>query len=368
MILRRYIIREVLLTLVTVFGVLLLIFFSTRFVRILADVAAGALPADLVFTLLGLHSLRFLPLLFTIALFFAILLAFGRLYRDHEMVALAACGFGQADLAGTIMRLAPVVALVIGLCAVFLSPWAASRANDLQLRAKQESELSGLVAGQFRESRDGNFIIYVESIEDDKRTLHNVFVHNRKDSSQTVLYSATGYRDVDAKTGDEFMIMNDGYRYEGVPGQLDYRVIHFATHAIRVERKAEQVQKLARWQMSTAELWQTRSAKDLAELQNRLLMPISALVLALLAVPLSRSSPREGRYARLFSAVLIFIAYNNLLAAAQGWVGSGKLSPSIGMWWVPLLLLCITLLYIYLQNHNSVLCWPGRRARREQGA
>lgn len=317
----------------------MLIFFSTRFVKILADVASGVLPGDLVFVLMGLQSLKSLSLILPIALFFAVLLAFGRMYRDHEMVALGACGFGQISLVRIVMMVAPVVALLVGIASLYISPWAARVTVEIENKAEQGSELSGIAAGKFRESRDGNFIMYVESIDDERRLMRNVFVHSRGSDKQTVLFSETGHRYVDKVTGDEFMVMQDGYRYEGEPGQANYRIVKFATHALRVETKNPEEIILRRREMTTAQLWASDKLMHTAELQRRLLLPLSTIILALIAVPLSRSQPREGRYARLFSAVLIYIIYNNLLGAAQGWVATGKISPVIGMWWVPLLLL-----------------------------
>ena len=348
-----------------VLGVLLLIFFSTRFVRILADVAAGVLPGDLVFTLMGLQSLKSLSLILPIALFFAVLLAFGRMYRDHEMVAFGTCGMGQTSLARIVMFVAPVIAVLVAVSALYLSPWAARTASELEHNAQQGSELSGIAAGQFRESRDGNFIMYVESIDDDRRTMRNVFVHSRGSDKQTVLFSETGHRYVDKETGDEFMVMQDGYRYEGEPGQVNYRVVKFGTHAVRVESSETADARLSRKELSTADLWNSNNPRYIAELQRRIVLPLSTLALALIAVPLSRSKPREGRYARLFSAVLIYIIYNNVLGAAQGWVAAGKISPVIGMWWVPLLLLVYGALLAAWQSRGQM---PRLEAMFSRGA
>lgn len=322
-----------------VLAVLLLIFFSTQFVRILAEVAAGVLPGKLVFTLMGLQSIKSLAEILPIALFFGILLSFGRMYRDHEMVALGTCGFGQTSLARIVMIIAPLVAVIVAICSLYISPWAARTAAELEHEYQHGSELSGITAGQFSESRDGNFIMYVESIDDDRQTMRNVFVHSRGSDKKTVLFSATGQRHVDESSGDEYMLMKDGYRYEGEPGQANYRIVKFGTHAIRVESKASGPKNLARKEMHSTKLWESNSRYLSAELQRRLVLPLSAIVLALVAVPLSRSRPREGRYARLFSAVLIYIIYNNLLGASLGWVSSGKLPSFIGIWWVPMLLL-----------------------------
>jgi lipopolysaccharide export system permease protein len=354
LIIKRYIAREILLTQMAVTGVLLLIFFSLRFVSILGDVASGALPADLVLTVLGLQALDKLSLILPIGLFFAVLLGFGRMYRDHEMIAMAACGIGQTDLVRTVMRIAPFIAIIVALCTIYLSPWAARTITEIEHAAQQASELTGITAGQFRESRDGNFIIYVESIDDDRRTMRNVFVHSRSGEQQSVLFSASGFREVDEASGDEYMIMKDGYRYDGVPGQADYHIVRFGTHAIRIEAAEHKAAGLSRREIPTAQLWQATRPNHVAELQRRLVLPLSTLALAVLAVPLSRSRPREGRYARLFSAVLIYIVYNNLLGAAQGWLASGKLPAAIGLWWLPLSLLLIASVYAVMQNTGKM--------------
>jgi lipopolysaccharide export system permease protein len=354
LILRRYILREISLTLFAVLGVLLLIFFSTRFVRILGDVAAGVLPGELVFSLLGLQSLKSLSLIIPIALYFAILLAFGRLYRDHEIVAMASSGLGQGWLTRTVMWIAPLFAVVVAVCAMYLSPWAARTASEIEHSAQQSSELSGIAAGKFRESRDGNFIMYVESVDEDRRTMRNVFVHSRNIQRQTVLFSESGYRYIDKTSGDEFMVMQDGYRYEGEAGLADYRIIRFGTHAIRVKTKNEETVRLSRKELPTEQLWKSNNPEYIAELQRRLVLPLSTIALVLVAVPLSRSRPREGRYARLFSAVLIYIIYNNLLGAAQGWVAAGKINPLLGVWWVPLLLVFYAAMLAKWQSRRKV--------------
>lgn len=352
------------MTLFAVLGVLLLIFFSTRFVRILGDVAAGALPGELVFTLLGLQSLKSLSLIIPIALYFAILLAFGRMYRDHEIVAMSSSGLGQGWLTRCVMWIAPFIAAIVALCAIYVSPWAARTASAIEHSAQQSSELSGIAAGQFRESRDGNFILYAESVDEDRRTMRNVFVHSRGAKRQTVLFSESGYRYIDKVSGDEFMVMQDGYRYEGEAGHADYRIIRFGTHAVRVKTKTEEDTHLSRKEMPIEQLWESTNPIYIAELQRRLILPLSTIALVLVAVPLSRSSPREGRYARLFSAVLIYIIYNNLLGAAQGWVASGKINPLLGMWWVPLLLVIYAALLTRWQSRRKISGLQGLLSRK----
>ena len=353
MIIQRYIVKEVAITLLAVLVVVLLIFFSLRFVRILGDVAAGELPADLVFTLISLKLLKNLGNILPLAMFFSVLLAFGRLYRDQEMVALTASGVGQATLTRFLLFWAPLIFIINVAFSLYLSPWAAAESDRIRHAAENQSELSLLSAGRFIESRDGELIIYVEELSDDQSQLQNVFVQSRKGSRKSVLASETGYRYIDKQSGDEFMVMVDGYRYEGEPGQDDYRITKFVKHAVRVEEKAETAVELRRSAKTTAFLFSSTRLRDIAELQSRIIVPFVTIALMLLAIPMSRVEPREGRYGRLFSAVFVYVIYNNLYGASYNWVGKGKITPYIGMWWLPLLILLVALLLVMWQTRGQ---------------
>ena len=353
MIIQRYIVKEIATTLLAVLVVLLLIFFSLRFVRILGDVAEGTLPVEAVLTLLSLQLLKNISNIIPLAMFFSVLLAFGRLYRDQEMVALTASGIGQASLTRFLLFLAPLVFIINAICSLYLSPWAAAESDAIKHAAENRSELSLLAAGRFIESQDGSLIMYVEELSEDQRELQNVFVQSRKGNSKSVLASKTGYRYIDEQSGDEFMVMVDGYRYQGDPGQDDYRITQFVKHAVRVEEKSATTVALHRSAKTTAFLFSSSKLRDIAELQSRIVVPFVTIALMLLAIPMSRVQPREGRYGRLFSAVFVYVIYNNLYGASYNWIGKGKISPWIGMWWLPLLLLLVALGFILWQTRGQ---------------
>ena len=353
MIIRNYILREVLFTLFAVLTVVLLIFFSLRFVRVLGDVASGALPSELVFTVLSLEMVRNTGSVIPAVLFFAVLLAFGRLYRDQEMIALTASGIGQLSLTRYLLWLVPVVLAINWAFTLYVAPWASSQIDEVRHAAENRSELSLLVAGRFTESKSGKLVMYVEALSEDQRELKNVFVQSRNRSKKSILSSETGYRYVDKDTGDEYMVLVNGYRYAGEPGQDDYRITKFKKHAVRIEEKSADAVRLRRSATPTAELWVSPNLRDKAELQKRIILPLSAVALMLLAVPLSRVQPREGRYGRLFSAVFIYVIFNNLLGASYNWIGRGQISPLIGLWWLPLLLLAIAAAFALWQMRGQ---------------
>lgn len=372
MVVNRYIARELLQTMLAVALILLLISLSTRFVRFLGEAASGELPVDIVFTLIGLKSVDYLVIVFPLAFYLAALLTFSRMYRDSEMVALNACGVGPGRLIKSVMLFAPAVALVVAILSLYAAPWAAEKAIQMREKAEQASELSGLIAGQFRESRRGDVVFYVEQLSANRKSMENVFIQTRKareapggegqgatksfaddlagQKSLGVLSSSSGYRYVDEESGDQFVVMEDGFRYEGKPGDPRYKIIKFEKHGVRVEEKDFTPAKRKREAIPTPDLWDDADPRSSAEMQWRLSWPLSALLLPLLALPLSRTSPREGRLDRLFVAVLAYIIYNNMLGVARDMIAEGGLWERLGIWWVHGLLLLIVVALIAWQN------------------
>ncbi len=368
MIVYRYIFKETFLTLLGVTAVMVLIFSSHRFVRYLADVATGLLPGDIIFTLIGLKVISQAMVVLPISFYLAVLLCMGRLYKDSEMVAMASCGIGPTRVLKGIFIIAPAVAILVGFISLYAGPWAQDMNDKIRNKAEQTSELSSLAAGQFTEFNNGRMIIYMEDLSNDQKRMKNVFVQSRSSDVPTVLSSDSANRYTDPESGNQYMVMQNGYRYEGSAGKPDFKIIKFAKHAVIIKKKklVQGVQDIEA--MSTADLWASTNKREAAELQWRISMPLSVLLLALMALPISRLSPREGRYARLFVAILIYIVYNNLMLVARDMVKTSAVPEFIGIWWVHLLLLitAITVLVIQLGPrwvHERIMArLPGKKA------
>lgn len=338
MLVQRYLIKEVLQTLLAVLAVLLLIFLGRHFARYLAEAASGELPAELIFRLLTTLTLSSSVLLVPFAFYIAVLLAFGRLYRDNEMTALAAAGVGTARILRPIALLSLVIAVLVAWLSLVVSPWAVEQGMQLREQAEAQSELSTITAGQFREIGSDHSVFYIESLSADKKLMNHVFVKNSTPQGDDLFVANHGYQYTDTQTGDSFVVLLDGRRYEGNPEAAHFRIHEYAKATVRMEPKNLQPHARKRDAQSSFELMQSDDIHDLAEFQWRVSMPVSALLLGLLAVLVSRTSPREGRYARLLGAILIYIIYNNLMGVAQNWLQRGKIPPALGMWWVHALL------------------------------
>jgi lipopolysaccharide export system permease protein len=328
----RYILREVFGAWLIVIAVLFLIFMSNQFAEILGDAATNQVPKDAVFAIFGLTSLTYLTQLLPIALFLGVMGALARLNRDGEMAALLACGIGPMRLLVPIGMLAIALAAGASWLALRETPEATRRIEQIKFQAKEALELAVLEPGRFTTPDEGETVLYAQHVEGDE--LREVFLQRQEGERVIVIVADRGIRTQDPATGQVSFVLYDGRRYEGVPGQSRFAVVEFGEHGIpvRSEGKEELVEVVGG--RSTAELLSSNEPEERAELQWRLSVPVLLFVLAILAVPLSRSAPREGRFGRLGAGLLIYITYGNLLAIARVWVERDRVPDWLGLWWV----------------------------------
>ncbi len=342
MIIDRYLFREITGVWLAITLVLLLIFTGNQLVVLFNEVVAGDLIGRQVLEMLGFTLLNSLGLLLPFALFIAVLVALGRMHRDSEMIALAACGVGIGRLLRTVGIVAIGLALVTGVLSLLLSPWAEYRMQRLVDEARSVSEIGGIPVGTFRSfsADSGEGVFYVEQVDVKRGRLKEVFVQlpGERPLEQNVIAAREGYQQIDEQTGQRYLILLDGTRYEGIPGEAEFRIVRFEQHAVRIDTRRSYRDPRLR-AIPTARLLDAGGLEESAELQWRLSIPFSVIPLALLAVPLSRTSPRQGRYARLFSAILIYVIYANMLGVARSWLERGETPQLLGLWWVHLLML-----------------------------
>lgn len=363
----RYILREITLTWAAVTGVLLFILISNQFARILGDAAAGKLPRDAVLALLGLTSLNYLTVLIPIALFLAVMLSLGRLYQDSEMAAINACGVGPRRLFRSVLLAALVLAGVLAWMSFSLAPWAENQIHVLREIAKQDAEVGSLEAGRFRGAAGGEVVFYAEFVDADG-VLGNLFVQNRRGETVEVALAARGEQRTDAARGLRSLILFDGRRYEGIPGTVGFRVIEFAEHGIPIRLSPPDLTSDEPGLLSSAALFGSADPGHVAEFHWRLSVPLAAAVLAFLAVPLSRTNPRQGRYGKLALAIMAYILYSNMLGAGRVWIEQQKAPPWLGLWWVHALVLVGAMALLVAQNGVAILSPGGRGSRRRRPA
>jgi lipopolysaccharide export system permease protein len=328
----RYIFREAFGSWLIVLTVLFLIFMTNQLADILRDAAADRLPRDAVFAIFGLTALRYLTFLTPITLFLGITLALARLNRDGEMAALAACGIGAARLLVPIGALTVLLAAGLAWLAFVATPEASQRIEEIRFRAEQNVELSAIEAGKFTSPDSGDTVLYPREVVGDE--LRDVFIETQRGERVIVILAARARRVIDEATGEQSFVLYAGRHYEGVPGEGEFLMWEFDEEGIPVRPEDEQELVTAVAAKSTGELWRSRALADRAELHWRISFPVSLFVLGVLAIPLSRTAPRDGRYARLGTALFIYLIYTGWLSIGRGWVERGMVSDSVGLWWI----------------------------------
>ncbi|WP_426141075.1 LPS export ABC transporter permease LptF [Pseudomonas sp. DWP3-1-2] len=353
MIVFRYLSREVLVTLSAVSAVLLVIIMSGRFIKYLAQAASGALDPGVLFMIMGFRLPGFLQLILPLGLFLGILLAYGRLYLESEMTVLAATGMSQQRLLCITMAPAALVALLVAWLSFSLAPQGATQFSLLINQQDAMTEFDTLVPGRFQTLRDGSRVTYTHDLSDDRSKLGGVFISEKrmsgdksKDRGITVLVAEKGHQEV-KPDGSRFLILENGYRYDGNPGEANYRAIKYDTYGALLPKPEISDEVTDRDAIPTSELFGNDTPRYKAELQWRISLPILVFIVTLMAVPLARVNPRQGRYLKLLPAILLYMAYLTILIAARGALEKGKLPQALGLWWVHALFLMIGLGLLY---------------------
>ncbi|MEO8849386.1 MAG: LPS export ABC transporter permease LptF [Casimicrobiaceae bacterium] len=330
MIYRRTLIRELTATAFGLFLILLGILFANLVLRLLARAAGGTIAADGILALLGFNAVFYLNILLSVALFLTVLLTLSRWYRDSEMIVWFTSGQPlTASLRPILLFCVPFLIAIIAL-SLFLSPWAERRKLEYEQQLEQRDEVTVLAPGLFKEFKRAKLVVFVESVDTFTNTIHNVFLHSIGDAHDETTVARTG-RLEEASNGDRFIVLGQGRRYEGKPGTPEYRVVEFDKLARRIEPAEARAVTLSFKAISTAELMLIADPRERAELFWRLSVPIEALVLVLLAIPLAYVNPRMGRSFNLIAAAFMYMLYSNCLNIVQSMIAQGRLDFWVGL-------------------------------------
>jgi len=344
-ILDRYVLREVVTAWLAVTGILLVILLANEVVGVLERAAANQYPQSVVLELIGLGALQYLSILLPVGLLLGVVLAFGRLYHDSEMAAALACGAGPRNLYVPVGLLALAVAAALAWLTLILAPQAIARALNVRNEALRAGQFAPITAGKFRIFARANAVVYAEQVAADG-TMGNVFVERNNGPQVEVVLAQRARHAVTADGLTHILTLYDGERFEGVPGSTEFRIVRFAEHVVPVQVPpiSDAVRDVEA--RSTESLLESHDRVERAELHWRVNTPIMCLVLALLAVPLARLKPRQGRYARVWVAVLVFFLYYNLAAAGKTWLARGTLPDAAGLWWTHVVVVLFALAII----------------------
>lgn len=335
--------KQLLATTAGVATVLLLIIMSSRFSLYLADAAAGKLAADILFPVMAYRFPGFLELVLPLSFFIALLMVYGRLYTDNEMTVLSACGISPHRMFSLAFACACGVASIVGLITLLISPWGAQHVEAL-FQQQSDQSIDSLTPGQFHQQKGQGAVIYIEPPEPGQSGFGNIFISqtsNITDSdilpTTTLTTAQSGNFFTEEKSNTRYLTMHNGFQLQGKSGRLDYRLTEFGTLNHKYSEASSEFISSKRDALSTQQLIQSAQIQDIALLHWRLSLLLIAPIICLIAFPLSKINPRQGRFTRILPAIILYLSYVVLLSSGRSAVEKGDLNPYPGIWLVHLL-------------------------------
>ena len=348
MILSRYLTKEIFKSQIAILFILLVIFFCQQLVRVLSSAVSGRVPTDLVLSLLGLGMPTMAQLMLPLSLFIALLLTLGRFYAESEITVMRACGVGQSLLVKVALFLSVFTTAIAVYNVFWLTPWAINKQSEMLAEAKANPRFAALSAGQFMSA--GGYVLFIDNIENN--SLNDIYVFQpdqQKRNKPSVVVAESGELQ-GLPNGDQLLTLTNSDRYEGTPQTADFRISHFDSYTAYLGyQQVETDEKLVQ-RADFHKLINDESPEAKSELQWRFALIFATPLMALLAVPMSSVNPRQGRFAKLLPALLMYLIYFLLQSSLKSAGGSGKVDASLLM---PLVSIGFLILGIVLNSWDS---------------
>lgn len=349
----RYLNREVLTHTAAVSFVLLVIIFSGRFVKYLAEAATGDIAADILLPVMLYRLPGFLELIIPLGLFIGILMSYGRLYVESEMVVLSACGVSPSRLALYTLVPATLVMLLVGSLSLYVSPLGAARSEVLLDDPRSSQGLNAMAAGRFQIRKKDSAVSYAQSISAQTGVMNSVFLANNgvdKDGQlqMSVTVAEEGEVITDPETGARYLELRNGYRYEGLPGELDFQIVGFERFGELIAQPKNSIRSVAPVDgRATLDLWRSSNPQDKAALYWRISIPLMIPIVAIIALCLSRTDHRRGRYVKMAPGFVVYLTYLVLVANGRASIEKGAASGWSGIGWVHAVFLLLALAMLF---------------------
>ncbi len=358
----KYIAKELLTAFLSVIFVLLIIVLSTEIVHLLKWVTQGVIPISAFFSYLLNSFFEFSVALIPLSLLMGILLAFGRLYNDSEMAAIMSAGIGPVQWYRPLMLIAIPATLILLVLMLYVKPLINHQRALLAAEIQSQAEVDTLLVGQFNRAGKGG-VLFLESKSEQSQQINNVFFQQHRDDTGHVdlAKSTSSYYD---ENGRRYMMMHGGTHYVGNAGEAGFKIIKYKDYGIHIDKKRVEA-RLSEKSKTVSELWSSAEPADQAELQWRFTLPLATIIVAFMALPLSHTDPRSGRYAKLAVALVLYLVYSNLLGVGKTWIVQEKVPVWVGTWWVHIIAIIIT---YYLLKRSGYLVGLGFKKGDKSGS
>ena len=359
MIFQRSLIRELTQVAMAVFTVLLAIVLTTQVLKLFGRAAAGQLASDAIFAMVGFATLGSFGVVLSLTLFISIMIVLTRLHRDSEMAVWQTSGLSPTAWISPVLKFAvPLVALV-AVVSLFLAPWAKGKGNQYANLLKQREEISALAPGVFKETQGGKRVYFIENYSGEAGAANNIFVQLIDSEGRlSSVFAQSGRLYTDDSHGERFLLLEHGRRYEGEAGRQDFRVVEFQRYRVRIDQGLKPLSESSSKIRPTVELMTEGDQGSRGELAWRFSVPISALILALLAIPLSHYNPRAGQTLNLLVALFIYMFYYNTMGVVESAISRGKVG-----WLTGMLPLHLSLFILFV----GLMAWRSGALRRNKG-
>ena len=331
-------------TFLAVTTVLLMIIISGRLIKTMAYAAAGEMSMQVVLMALLLRLPSFLQIIIPMWLFIAVLIGYGRMYAESEMTVLTATGFSDRRLLGYTMVPGVFFMVLVGFCSLWLSPYGSDTAEELFVEESKKTEFELLTPGRFQSMSRGDRVTYTESLSSDKKQMRNVFIAD----GDSLIVAESGTQYVSPTSGSRYLELHGGRRYDLTPGTAELKVLDFDHYGVKIAEESPDRKRFSKEDIQTKDLFGQKDTKLRAQLHWSLSFIAMVPVVILLAFPLAKVNPRQGRFAKMFPALILFIIYVSLIAGLTGSIESGKLSPWLGFWGVHLFFTLLGCFFIIL--------------------
>lgn len=349
-----YLAREIFKTSAATVLVLYIIFISNALGRELADIADGDTPLQALWAVMLSQSLNILSLLLPVGVFFSIIFTFGRMYKDHEIVVMNACGIGYRDFFKPVAIVLLPIFLLSAYVSLVLNPQIRSHALAAIDQGINQNEFRLIKPGKFNQAKGGDTVFYMESISEDRLELQEIILSQTSPDSTIMEVAKSGRQKIYEASGDLFLVLGPGQRVEGKAGQKDFRFLDYEQHGILIKKKSKPAGKVHSVENSVAALWSSNRMSDRVELQWRIAIPILLVTLAIVAVPLSHIAPRQGRFGKVGYALVIYLVYINLIVMTRAQLEAGVIPMAINFWWVHLIFILFAAVLIYRRNKGAL--------------
>lgn len=358
MIIARYLLSEVIKSQFAIFFILMTIFISQKFVSILGDASEGGIPGNMVMIFIALKAPELAGMIMPLSLFLGVLLAYGRVYADNEMSVLHACGVSEWYIVRLTLVLSLVTAILTGIFTLYLSPMASEYEYQVKEQLAKDSGLSSLIPGRFQQTGNDKAVVFVHEKNRDTNELSKVFLAQLPSGDQqgSIINSSLVYAEkgsvIESEKGAQKLTLENGVRYQNDPGNGNFQVVEFGKYHIEIQEQKVEHRRRKLSALPTSQLLNENTAESQAAIQWRVAFPLACLILTFIAVPLSVVNPRQGKFAKMLPALLLFLGYFLLLTAMRSGVEGGTVPSQLGLWPIHIMLLLLGITLI-MQSRTS---------------